>query len=66
MWGNFPAFVNPKIDSKEVGAGSSKDPLRANKRALIPFAVSKALKDAIENQRQIWDYVSLSHGEIYR
>lgn len=57
MWGNFPAFVNPIIDSKEKGAGSSSDPLRANKRAIIPFSVSKALKTAIENQRQIWDYV---------
>jgi site-specific DNA-cytosine methylase len=57
MWGNFPAFVNPKIDSKEVGAGSSKDPLRANKRALIPYAVSKALKDAIETQRSILEWV---------
>jgi site-specific DNA-cytosine methylase len=66
MWGNFPAFVNPEIDSKEKGAGSSSDPLRANKRAIIPFAVSQELKNAIENQKQIWDYVSLGHGEVYR
>ena len=66
MWGNFPAFVNPVIDSKETDVGSSRDPLRANRRALIPFKVSAALKQAIENQRQIWDYVSIGHGEIYR
>ena len=66
MWGNFPAFVNPVIDSKETDVGSSRDPLRANRRALIPFQVSEALKKAIQDQRQIWDYVSISHGEIYR
>jgi len=58
MWGNFPAFVNPEIDSKEVDVGSSRDPLRANRRALIPFQVSEALKKAIQNQRQITEWIS--------
>lgn len=58
MWGNFPSFVNPVIDSKETDVGSSRDPLRANRRALIPFQVSKALKKAVESQRQITEWIA--------
>jgi len=58
MWGNFPAFVNPVIDSKETDVGSSRDPLRANRRALIPLQVSEALKKAIQDQRQITEWIS--------
>jgi len=58
LWGNFPSFVAPKIDSKETDAGSSRDPLRANRRALIPYEVSASLKKAVESQRQITEWIS--------
>jgi len=57
MWGKFPDFANPVIEKKSVDEGSSRSPLRANKRALIPYPISSALKEAIENQRSILEWV---------
>jgi site-specific DNA-cytosine methylase len=57
LWGNFPSFEVGKIESKYAKDASSKDPLRANKRALIPFEVSDQLRRAVENQRSILEWV---------
>ena len=58
LWGNFPYLdVKPEM----IRAKSSKDvhssnPLRSNYKAKVDFAISKALKDAIEQQFSIFDY----------
>jgi len=58
LWGNFPqilvdeALIEPK-KSKDTG---SRDPLRSNKRAKVDFAISLGLKNAIENQKTMFDY----------
>jgi len=57
LWGKFPSFVPGSIDSKMKNEGSSRDPLRPNKRALIPFTVSDELRKAIESQRSILEWV---------
>lgn len=57
LWGVFPSFANPSIESKFKNEGSSRCPLRANRRALIPFAVSNELRKAIDNQRSILEWV---------
>ena len=56
LWGIFPSFDPGPIESKYAGDTWSSDPLRANKRALIPFQVSYALMKAIENQRTLWEW----------
>lgn len=57
LWGNFPSFANPTIESKFKNEGSSRCPLRANRRALIPLAVSNELRKAIENQRTLLEWI---------
>lgn len=57
LWGNFPSFEVGQIDSKFKDDTWSSDPLRANKRALIPFEVSDALRRACEEQRSIMEWV---------
>ena len=58
LWGYFPYLdVKPEM----IRAKSSKDvhssnPLRSNYKAKVDFAISKALKDAIEQQFSIFDY----------
>jgi site-specific DNA-cytosine methylase len=52
LWGNFP-FIHMPAGWKENKAGKdtwSTDPLRANKRAIIPYEISMRLKIAIETQ----------------
>ncbi|MGB1633087.1 MAG: DNA cytosine methyltransferase [Candidatus Poseidoniaceae archaeon] len=56
LWGNYPSFDPGEIESKFKNEGSSRDPLRANKRALIPFSVSNELRRAIEQQRSILEW----------
>lgn len=56
LWGKFPSFDPGEIESKFKNEGSSRDPLRANKRALIPFSVSNELRLAIEQQRSILEW----------
>jgi len=57
LWGKFPSFVPGSIDSKYAENGSSRDPLRPNKRAMIPFTISDSLRCAIEQQRTLDDYI---------
>jgi len=65
LWGKFPMFENPTIDSKFKDEGSSRCPLRANRRALIPFEISSSLKHAVECQRSIFDYVESKCECVY-
>ena len=57
LWGNFPFIRVENIESKYANQGSSADPLRPNRRALIPYAISDALRRAIEEQRSILEWV---------
>lgn len=57
LWGNFPSFEVGQIESKYNKDSSSRDPLRANKRALIPFEVSDQLRIAVETQRSILEWI---------
>ena len=51
FWGNFPLFwVNLQGYSKFEKDTWSSDPLRANRRALIPFEISQALLHALDTQ----------------
>ena len=58
LWGNFPYL---DIDSSQIAAKSTKDvhssnPLRANYKAQVDFALSLALKNAVEKQSSILDF----------
>jgi len=61
LYGNFPKFTPPKMETKE-----KKDikphghPLRANYRALIPLELSECLREAILNQKTIFDFMGES------
>lgn len=57
LWGNFPDFDPGKIHSKFHKDPHSSDPLRANKRAIIPFSISEGLRNAVESQHTIWQYL---------
>lgn len=56
LWGRFPKF-GMAADYKHIKDDSawSTDPLRSNKRALIPYEVSNACRQSIENTRTL-DY----------
>lgn len=56
LWGRFPKWGMPAGYKHVKGDGGwSTDPMRANKRALIPYAVSDACRQSIENTRTL-DY----------
>jgi len=53
LWGKFPKISVPagwKMPSKYENDAWSSDPLRANKRAKIPYEISNGLRLAIQNQ----------------
>ncbi len=55
LWGRFPIWAMPP-NYKHIKADPwSKDPMRANKRALIPYAVSDACRQSIEHTKTL-DY----------
>ena len=56
LWGNFPYLQLPEDfeHSKADGDTWSDDPLRANKRALIPLEVSESILDAISQQTTLF------------
>ena len=56
LWGKYPSLGQIEIDSKMKGDGSSADPLRPNKRALIPYEISSALKNAVESQTTLYQF----------
>ena len=62
LWGNFPllAASHIKHQKSEQDVWSS-DPLRSNKRALIPYELSECMMYAIEHQRRISDWVQIEN-----
>lgn len=57
LWGNFPMLMVDKsrLDRKK-DRDSTPHPLRSNRRAKVSFEVSRALKEALENQSSILDF----------
>ncbi len=58
FYGNFPKFATPSMKTKREKDSWHGDPLRMNKRALIPFELSEALRVAILNQKSLFDFQS--------
>ena len=59
LWGNFPqlAFADRSIDG-HVMEDKRHSPIRANIRAKVPMALSKALRDALTKQRSLTEWFS--------
>lgn len=55
FYGNFPKFSTPTMKTKAQKDSYHGDPLRMNKRALIPFELSQALRKAIVSQKTLLD-----------
>lgn len=55
LYGKFPKFSTPAMPTKRKKDTNSKDPLRSNKRALIPIELSSALRNAIISQKTLLD-----------
>jgi len=58
LWGNFPYL---DVDDNQLVSKSKKDvhssnPLRSNYKAKVDFSISASLKDAIENQKSLFEY----------
>ena len=51
LWGNYILF-DAKVDAAHKANNDvwSTDPLRSNKKAKVPLEISRALKDALDNQ----------------
>ncbi len=56
LWGNYPMFEPEPFPTKHQKDKRHAGELRANYRAEIPIEVSKALLDAVECQKTIFDY----------
>lgn len=56
FYGKFPKFKTPRMKSKKEKDSWHGDPLRMNKRALIPLELSMALRKAIVEQTSIFDF----------
>lgn len=56
FYGNFPKFSTPSMKTKAEKDSWHGDPLRMNKRALIPLELSQALHSAIVCQKSILEY----------
>lgn len=59
LWGNFPFIHMPHdfIEKKKDKDVWSSDPLRANKKAKIPYEISLRLMMAVEEQRTLLEWV---------
>ena len=55
FYGNFPKFSTPTMKTKAEKDSWHGDPLRMNKRALIPLELSMALRKAIISQKTLFD-----------
>lgn len=58
LWGRFPLII-PKagfFHSKSHGETWSDDPMRSNRRAMIPFEISYALMTAMRDQLTLGDF----------
>lgn len=56
LYGKFPLIENKQYTTKKEKDTNSRDPLRSNKRAIIPYELSLNLRNAILNQKTIFDY----------
>ena len=59
LWGNFPYITVPGDfkHSKRLSDRHSKNPLRQNYKAVIPYPLADSLRRAIEEQRSILEWV---------
>jgi hypothetical protein len=58
LYGNFPLIhIQPGYKHKKSQNDTwSTDPLRANRKALVPIEISRGLKEAIQDQKSIFNY----------
>lgn len=58
LWGNFPMIdCKPEMIMAKSGKDvHSSNPLRSNYKAKVDFEISSSLKDAIENQKSLFEY----------
>lgn len=56
LWGYFPYLAVSDVKMDKLKNFDVGDPLRANKRALIPFEVSVALADVVFHQKTLGDF----------
>jgi len=65
LWGHFPRIVVPKewTHHKSKLDVWSSDPLRSNKKAVIPLTISRGLKDSVEQQRSIFEWPGVGKNE---
>lgn len=56
LYGKFPLIENKQYTTKKEKDTNSRDPLRSNKRAIIPYELSLNLRNSILNQKTIFDY----------
>lgn len=60
FYGKFPKFSTPKMKTKAEKDSYHGDPLRMNKRALIPLELSMALRKAIISQKTLFDFYNIA------
>jgi hypothetical protein len=56
FYGKFPKFKTPPMKTKKEKDSWHGDPLRMNKRALIPLELSMALRKSIVEQKTIFEF----------
>lgn len=56
LYGNFPMFDPGQLPTKASKDKTSTHPLRANHKALIPFALSESMRNAMIMQKSIFDF----------
>lgn len=63
LWGTYPYLTGLRdLEHRKQDHDTwSDDPLRANKKAMIPFEVSRAFLEAIASQRQLTDWISIDN-----
>ena len=58
LWGNFPLLPLPaNFKHLKDDSSWSTDPLRANKRAKIPFEISKSLRNTLDYQMTLEEWI---------
>ena len=56
FYGNFPKFETPSMPTKQQKDSWHGDPLRMNKRALIPLELSMSLRKALVEQKTLFEF----------
>jgi hypothetical protein len=56
LYGKYPKFNPGPIPTKASKDKTSTHPLRANHKALVPFSISSALREAIIQQKTLFDF----------